>query len=84
MRPRALLVAALGPLAALAALAPGARAGELVGVCEGELCAVSEGGAVTRLTGDSAGGLYSSPSLSRDGSVLAYLRGGTPYRGGRR
>ncbi|HEX2508862.1 MAG TPA: hypothetical protein VHK23_11125 [Miltoncostaeaceae bacterium] len=85
MRPRALLLAALGPLAALAALAPAALAGELVGLCDGDLCAVSEGGAVTRLTDDAGrGDAYSSPSLSRDGSVLGYIRGGTPYRAGRR
>ena len=39
---------------------------------------------MTRLTGDGAAAAYASPSVSRDGSVLAFLRGGTPYRGGAR
>ncbi len=85
MRPRALILAALGPLAAVAALAPAALGSELVGLCDGDLCAVTEAGAVAPLTSDAAAaGAYSWPSLSRDGSVLAYIRGGTPYRAGRR
>ena len=85
MRPRALILAVLVPLAALGALAPAALGGELVGLCDGDLCAVSEAGAVAPLTSDATqGGAYSSPSLSQDGAVLAYIRGGTPYRAGRR
>ncbi len=75
---------AIGALAAGAALPGGAAGAELIGVCEEDLCAVSEGGAITRLTTDGAAGAYSSPSVSRDGAVLAYVRAGTPYRGGRR
>jgi len=75
----ALLVTMVGALV-WPALAPA----ELIGTCGEDLCAVSETGKVSRLTRDGATRSYSTPSVSRDGSVLAFVAGGDLYRGGRR
>jgi hypothetical protein len=65
-----------------AAAVPGMAQAELIGVCAGgELCVASETGKTTQLTRDGAGTEYSSPSVSSDGGVLGYLRGGEPFLG---
>lgn len=75
-----LLVAVLAAALLVAALAPAARASSIVYVCGANLCRIDPaGGAPTQLTGDGQAGtsqVYAGPSLSRDGSKLAFTFAG--------
>lgn len=75
---------ALGVVAAAALVGPASASAELIGSCGDDLCAVSETGKVSRLTTDGASRNYSSPSVSRDGSVLGFVADSDFFRGGRR
>jgi hypothetical protein len=74
---RSLIVAPLA-VSAVCAISP-ARASEIVYNCARNLCAInSDGTGQTQLTSD---GSYSSPSLSRDGSQLAFVYRESAYVG---
>ena len=74
---------AVATLLVVGALAAGsASASYLVYVCGANLCEVNPDGTGQRAMttdGGGAGGSYSTPSLSRDGSLLAFDRGNTAY-----
>lgn len=71
-------------MAAAIWMVPADASAELVGICKADLCVASETGKVTRISSDGATRFYGTPSVSRDGSVLAYTAASDLYRGGRR
>ncbi len=70
---------AVAAVAAFLALAPSASASSIVYQCGPsfeDLCRIQpDGSGRTQLTSDGSAGAYRSPSLSRDGSRLAFVRG---------
>ncbi len=81
--PVARLAVAVAMLLAVGAIATGsASASYIVYVCGANLCEVNPDGTGQRaLTADGGGGAgsYSTPSLSRDGTLLAFDEGNTAY-----